>query len=79
MKKQVQIFTAECYRFNTDRKKKIRVLSGTFEENRDNLTPCMIWTREFLTTSLREAKKLVRQTVNTLNENENEKKYTFQP
>lgn len=61
-----KIYLTECFKYSTDRTKKLRVMAGTFEQNRDGLTPVMYWTREFYARSMSEAKKKVRKLAKAL-------------
>ena len=48
-------YTLEVYRYNTDRHPQMTVHAGTFEDVRDELSPCMIRTREYMADSIEEA------------------------
>lgn len=56
----MKIYLVECFRYSQDKNKNLRVLTGTFEKNRDSLSPVMYWTREFYAANKREAIKKVR-------------------
>jgi len=62
-----KIYLVECYRYHTDAKDNLRVLTGGFEDNRDFLTPVMKWTREFYAANMTEAKQKGRAVAKALN------------
>lgn len=61
-----KVFTLECYQYREDKTRKIRVHTGTFEANRDFLSGCMYWTREYYAGTKKEAINKARQVVRAL-------------
>lgn len=51
----MNIYTLELFQYNTDKRRSVRVHNGTFEQNRDLLTPVMIWHREYYAKSKKDA------------------------
>lgn len=73
-----RIYLMEVYRHIENKKNQVRVHCGTFEQNRDGLSCCMISTREFYAPNKKIANKKVRLLIKELNKPKSEKnQYRF--